>query len=67
MNHDSIYEIFRLLFPSFTVAEWFQNGKNSIRIRQAVDYKDFVFTYNSSTEWLFETIESFIKYLRKEK
>lgn len=67
MSHDNIFEIFKLLFPTFAIHDWFQNGRNSIRIRQVVDYRDFVFTYNNESDWRFETVDSFIKNLRKEK
>jgi hypothetical protein len=37
---------------------WFQNGKNSLRIRQT-NGQEFIFTFNSHKDWKFETIDMF--------
>lgn len=37
MSHSEVYKWFELYFPQYAgdkVETWFQNGKNSIRIRQ---------------------------------
>ncbi len=45
------------------IADWFPNGKNSIRVR--IDGgSDFVFTYNNWTDWCYETVESHIRKMR---
>lgn len=62
MNHKDIYKQFELFFELYAennVAAWFQNGKNSIRIRQT-NGQEFIFTYNSQKDWRFETIQSYI-------
>lgn len=59
MNHNDIYKWFKLLYAGNNVAAWFQNGKNSIRIRQT-NGQEFIFTYNSQKDWRFETIQSYI-------
>ncbi len=62
MNHNDIYKWFELYFKLYAgnnVAAWFQNGKNSIRIRQT-NGQEFIFTYNSPKDWRFETIQSYI-------
>lgn len=69
MNHNEIYRWFELYFPHYSgdnVVMWFQNGKNSIRIRQ-INGQEFIFTYNSQKDWKFETIGSFMSDLKKEK
>lgn len=61
MNHYDIYKWFELYFELYAgnnVAVWFQNGKNSIRIRQT-NGQEFIFTYNSPKNWRFETIQSY--------
>jgi len=58
MNHNDIYKLFELYFGN-NVAAWFQNGKNSIRIRQT-NGQEFIFTYNSPKDWRLETIQSYI-------
>lgn len=62
MNHGEIYKYFELYFPDFSgdkVDVWFQNGKNSIRVRQK-NRQEFIFTYNGKDNWKFETVESFM-------
>lgn len=66
MTHSDIYKYFELYFPEFArdkVAVWFQNGKNSIRIRQK-NQQEFIFTYNDKTNWKFETVNSFMDGLK---
>lgn len=67
MNHNDIYKWFKLYFKLYAennVAAWFQNGKNSIRIRQT-NGQEFIFTYNSQKDWRFETIQSYINNSKK--
>ena len=48
MSHSEVYKWFELYFPQYAgdkVESWFQNGKNSIRIRQK-NHQEFIFTYN---------------------
>lgn len=63
MAHKDVYKIFKQLFPMYAekTTEWFPNGKNSIRVRigGTVHY-DFVFTFHTSKEWRFETVDNFI-------
>ena len=67
MSQEEVYNWFTLYFPQFAkhVTEWFPNGRNSVRIRQASG-QDFVFTYRSKTDWRFETVESFIRTMKGE-
>lgn len=68
MIHTKVYEQFEKQFPQYSeyVDTWFPNGKNSVRVR-IKDGSDFIFTYNNWTDWCFETVESYIKKMRKEK
>lgn len=67
MTHHQIWEIFKKLFPLYAEAstEWFTNGKGSIRVRLLNPRQDFVFTYINNKEWKFETIDSYLKTLKK--
>ena len=51
MTYKAVYEWFKLYFPQFAehVVSWFENGKNSIRVRQS-NGQEFVFTYVGKTE-----------------
>lgn len=45
MSHSEVYKWFELYFPQYAgdkVESWFQNGKNSIRIRQK-NHQEFIF------------------------
>lgn len=68
MEHKEIYKWFELYLPQFAknVAEWFPNGKNSVRVRMR-NGQDFIFTCNGTDDWSFETVVSFInnKMLKK--
>jgi len=67
MSHNEVYKWFELYFQLYAgdkVTTWFQNGKNSIRVRQT-NGQEFVFTYNSKKDWRFETIDSYIKHVMK--
>ncbi len=66
MTHKSVYQWFELYFPLYAgdkVDVWFQNGKNSIRIRQK-NHQEFIFTFNDKDDWRFETVKSFINELK---
>lgn len=44
MGHSEVYKWFELYFPQYAgdkVESWFQNGKNSIRIRQK-NHQEFI-------------------------
>lgn len=67
MPHTEVLKFFELYFPFYAgdkIKVWYPNGKNSIRVRQQND-QDLVFTFNSHTNWKFETIKSFIDYTMK--
>lgn len=67
MKHDLIIYNFKNLMPhqARLIAEWFPNGKNSIRIR-LTNKEEFIFTYNSEREWCYETVDSFIVRMKGE-
>lgn len=55
MSHSEVYKWFELYFPQYAgdkVESWFQNGKNSIRIRQK-NHQEFIFTFNNEGNWRF--------------
>lgn len=63
MTHNDVLKHFELYFPLYSgnrINTWFQNGKNSIRVRQT-NGQEFIFTFNSHKDWKLETIDSFIK------
>ena len=61
MSHSEVYKWFELYFPQYAgkVEAWFQNGKNSIRIRQT-NNQEFIFTFSDKGNWRFETVESYM-------
>lgn len=61
-----VYDNFKSIFPQYSniTTDWFPNGKDSIRIRLNTG-EDYVFTYHSKIDWCFETVESFIKNMKK--
>ena len=66
MSHNEVYKQFELHCPDYAgekVDVWFLNGKNSIRVRLK-DKRVFVFTYNSPSDWKFETVDSFLKSMK---
>lgn len=66
MSHSDVHKWFELYFPDYAgdkVDTWFQNGKNSIRIRLK-NRQEFVFTMHGKNNWKFETLESFMDGLR---
>jgi len=63
MTHNDVFKHFELYFPLYggdRIDTWFQNGKNSIRVRQT-NGQEFIFTFNGHKDWKFETVDSFIK------
>lgn len=67
MLHKQIYNWFELYFPDYSgekVVTWFPNGKDSIRVRHE-NGQEFIFTYHGIQDWKLETVESFIKNLRR--
>ena len=66
MSHSEVYKWFELYFPQYAgnkVEAGFQNGKNSIRIRQT-NNQEFIFTFSDKGNWRFETVESYMKGLK---
>jgi hypothetical protein len=52
MSHSEVYKWFELYFPQYAgdnVETWFQNGKNSIRIRQK-NHQEFIFLRSTTKE-----------------
>lgn len=64
MTHKKVYETFKDLFnvEDEEVSAWFQNGLNSIRVRNQ-NRVEFVFTYENDHDWVLETAEHFLKRL----
>ena len=63
MTQKEVLKWFELYFPEYTgdrIDTWFPNGKNSIRIRQT-NKQEFIFTFVDTSNWKFETINSFMK------
>lgn len=67
MTHVEVYEKFKFFFPdrSAYIRSWFPNGYNSVRVRDNKN-NDYIFTYNGDNDLRFETVDSFIKTMRKE-
>lgn len=66
MTHSDVYKWFELYFPNYAgdkAIVWFQNGKNSIRVRQK-NHQEFIFTFNGEKNWKFETVDSFMSGLK---
>lgn len=68
MTHEMVYDQFKLMFPQYikNVIDWFPNGKNSVRVRH-YNRQDFIFTFNRSDDWCFETAGHFINRLKGDK
>lgn len=63
MSHNEVYKWFELYFPIYAgnkVVTWFQNGKNSIRIRQT-NGQEFTFTFNNQKDWKLERLTVLLK------
>ncbi len=68
MIHSQIYGYFKECLPDRAkkVTEYFPNGKNSIRVRQA-NKQEFIFSFNGTKAWKFETIDQFLADMKGEK
>lgn len=68
MVHTKVFEQFKQLFPEYLemLSIWFPSGKNAIRVRK-LDGKEFIFTFNGSNNWRFETVDSYIKSMKGAK
>ena len=67
MIHKEVLAWFELYFELYAgdkIEAWFPNGKNSIRIRQT-NGREFIFTFHNHNDWKFETLDSFIKSIKK--
>ena len=63
MTHKDLLKIFEQLLPNYSgikISAWFPNGRNSIRIRHN-NKREYVFTYNGPNDWIFKTLDSFLK------
>ena len=58
MSHNEVFAGFKDRFPGSVrdIDVWFQNGKNSIRIRFK-NKNEFVFTYYDMHNWALETAQ----------
>lgn len=68
MIHSQVYECFKKCLPERTerITEYFPNGKNSIRVRQA-NGQEFIFTFSNPNSWKFETIDQFLAGMKGER
>lgn len=68
MIHSQIYGCFKECLPEQEkkVTEYFPNGKNSIRVRQA-NKQEFIFSFNGIKAWKFETISQFLADMKGEE
>lgn len=72
MHHTKVFLKFKKIFTDIVgvgpdIYEWWQNGRNCIRVCLAND-AEYIFTYNGECDWSLETVDSFInrqKGLRK--
>lgn len=62
MVHAEIYKKLKDMFPECykKCTEYFPNGKNSIRVRNAKK-EDMIFTFNGKSNWKLESVDSFLK------
>jgi len=67
MVHSKIFEYFKECLPANAekVETYFPNGRNSIRVRQ-INGKEFIFSFNGSRAWKFETIDQFLAGMKGE-
>lgn len=67
MTHNCVYDIFEKKFNKIAgqIEVWFPNGKNSIRIRLD-DKNEYIFTFNSESDWSLETVNSYLKRVKGE-
>lgn len=73
MSHNEVFKIFKKIFPQYVNDDliYFPAGKNCIRIRGIEGYsfhgRDFIFAYDSHSDWKFETLESFLQEMSKRR
>ena len=69
MQHTDVFKKYKKLFHRQipTIKTWFPNGFNSIRIRFVGEEEEWVFNYVNDKEWSYETLNSFIKSMDKNK
>lgn len=61
MTHKMVHENFKRIFPGLAgqTFQWFQNGKDSIRLRAAFQ-DDMIFTYTKSKDWRLESVGNWL-------
>lgn len=69
MTHKKIYDIFEKLFPFIakSTTEWFECGKNTIRVRCSLYTEDIVFSYFSKKHWKIESLTSYISHMNERR
>lgn len=67
MLHKYVYEVFEKKFNKLAqqIDTWFPNGQNCIRIRLE-DKNEYIFTFNSESDWSLETVNSYLKRVKGE-
>lgn len=68
MIHSDIYAIYKEMMPFYAdrTEIWFPCGLNTIRVRLHTR-EEFMFSYSKKGAWSFETLNSYIKKMKKEK
>ena len=63
MSHNDVLNSFSMLFSYhyMCMETWYPCGKNAIRIIFNDSEPGMVFTYNSETDWKYETMDSFVR------
>lgn len=61
MTHKKVHENFVRIFPGVAgrTFQWFQNGKDSIRLRIAFQ-DDMIFSYTNPKDWRLESVETWL-------
>lgn len=61
MTHKKVHENFIRIFPGVAgrTFQWFQNGKDSIRLRIAFQ-DDMIFSYTNPKDWRLESVETWL-------
>ena len=59
------FEVFKKTLPEYgeRTVIWFPSGKNGIRVRLD-NGCEFIFIYNNSDDWSFETVDCYIKKMK---
>lgn len=62
MTHKKVYGYFERLFPFIAkeTTEWFECGKNAIRVRCSLYEEDIVFSYFGKSHWDLESLSNYI-------